>query len=584
MEILAGRPVSPGYAKGIAVVSVSDGAVEVPRYRIAQESVDLELTRFHEALERSRAELQQLERRVLTELGKTYASIFSAHLDLLHDREFTERVRQRVRGDLINVEQALDAQVADLAGLLESLESEYLRERARDIRDLGNRLMRQLVCGASPAYTRLAPRSILVARELLPSETIGLDRNHVVGIVTEEGGQNSHAAILARALGIPAVTAVSEATTRIAPRSQVFVDGNAGRITVAATAAAALHLAKLKSDYDHASTAAVDAEGLACVTQDGEHVRLLGNLNRAEEISLVESHHLDGVGLFRTEFLYLDSPVPPSCQRQREVYERLAARLHGRTLTIRTLDLGGDKLPKFLVPQHEPNPSLGVRGLRFSLTRPDLFVPQLRALLLAGRLGNLRILFPMVLGESDLALAIRQVERLAQEADLDKSPRLGAMIETPSALFSLKEILQQVDFVSIGTNDLTQFMLAADRESTCLGDDCSMLHPSLLRAVHQVVEMCDDAGRELTVCGEAAGDPDTACLLLGLGVRQLSMSPGRAARVRMRVRQTQMSQLVELAQRAVEADSPATVKAALEQAFREASHETAGAPLRSRRK
>lgn len=584
MEILTGRPVSPGYAKGIAVVSVSEGAVEVPRYRIAQEDVAQELARFHEALERSRAELQQLERRVLTELGKTYASIFSAHLDLLQDREFTERVRQRVQVDLINVEQALDAQVADLAGLLGSLENEYLRERARDIRDLGNRLMRQLVCGASQAYLRLAPHSIIIARELLPSETMGLDRNHVVGIVTEEGGENSHAAILARALGIPAVTAVSDATARIAPGSQVFVDGNAGRITVAATAAAAMHLAKLKSDYDDASAAAVDAERLECVTQDGEHVRLLGNLNRAEEVSLVELHHLDGVGLFRTEFLYLDSPEPPTCQRQREVYERLAARLGGRTLTIRTLDLGGDKLPKFLFPQHEANPSLGLRGLRFSLARPELFVPQLRALLTAGRQGNLRIMFPMVLGESDLGSAIRQVERLAQELDLDQPPRLGAMIETPSALFSLKEILQQVDFVSIGTNDLTQFMLAADRDAADLGDDYSVLHPSMLRAIRQVVEMCDDAARELSVCGEAAGDPDTACLLLGLGVRQLSMSPGRAARVRLRVRQMQMSRLVELARQTLEADSPATVKALLAQVLREASRETAGSGSRSSRK
>jgi phosphoenolpyruvate-protein phosphotransferase len=564
MEILTGHPVAPGYAKGRAVVHVDRGAVEIPRYRIDQADVDGELDRFHQAIERSRDELRQLERRVWAELGDTYSSIFSAHLSLLHDRQFTERVRERVRGDLINVEQALDEQIADLARMLGSLENEYLRERAHDIRDVGDRLLRQLIRSDVQSYVHLQPNSVIVARELLPSETIQLDRAHVVGIVTEQGGENSHAAILARAMGIPAVTGVHEATSRIAHGAIVLVDGSSGRVTVAPTDAALADLANLKSDYEHASAAAVDAESLECITSDGVRIALLANLNRFEEVMLVRQHHLDGVGLFRTEFLYMESPAPPTYEGQLDMYERLLECLEGLRLVIRTPDLGGDKLPLFLVPHHESNPNIGLRGLRFSLAHEDLFTEQLRALLAAGVQGDLRILFPMVLGESDLAEARRQVERLAEEMGLP-CPRLGAMIECPSALFSLREILQQVDFASIGTNDLTQFMLAADRDAAELIDDYSVLHPSVLRAIRQVVDFCDEAGRELSVCGEAAGDPATACLLVGLGVRQLSVSPVRAARVRQAIRHTQSSDLADVAEQALQADSAATVKGLLRQ-------------------
>ncbi len=399
---------------------------------------------------------------------------------------------------------------------------------------------------------------MIVARELLPSDTIDIDRDDVVGIVTEKGGENSHAAILARALGIPAVTGVPHATTRITPGLQVLIDGKSGCVTLAPTDTASADLGILRSDYDAAGVAALDAEGLECVTLDGVRVSLLANLNRVDELAQVAAHHLDGVGLFRTEFLYMDSPEAPTYERQLDVYQHLLDGLNGQQLVVRTLDLGGDKVPMFLISHHEANPKLGSRGLRFSLAHPELFTPQLRALLTASANGDLRILFPLVLGESDLAGACQHVERLADEMNLDKAPRLGAMIETPAALFSLKEVLQQVDFVSIGTNDLTQLMLAADRDAAELTDDYSVRHPSVLRAIRHVVEACDEAGRECCVCGESAGDVGTACLLVGLGIRQLSMSPVRAARVRCSIRSVRHSELVALAEDALCADGRAT--------------------------
>ncbi len=560
MRVLRGQSISPGYASGIAnVVNLGD-RVELTKYPISAAEIDSEIQRFQQAVESSENELKGIEHHVLAELGGMYSSIFSSHLSLLRDRQFIDQVRRRISESLINAEQAVELQVTELMRLIGSLENDYLRERANDIRDLGNRLIRQLDGNAMTRLRKLEPRSIIVVHELLPSETIDLDREHVEGIVTEQGGDNSHAAILARALGIPAVTGVVEATSRIKAGSRLLVDGTSGCVTIDPTNEAIAGLAALKSDYDDIGATAASAECLDCITRDGVKVSLLANLNREEEIELVNAHQLEGVGLFRTEFLYIDSPVAPSFDRQRDLYRRLIDGLCGRKLVVRTLDLGGDKLPRFMRTHYEANPNLGSRGLRFSLSEPELFSTQLRALLSAAVHGDLRIIFPMVVGESDFCRACRQVEQLSGELGLNSLPRLGAMIETPAALFALKEILQQADFVSIGTNDLTQYMLATDRDAADMADDYSVLHPSVLRAIRRVVTTADEAGCELSVCGEAAGEIGTACVLIGLGVRQLSMSPIRAVRVKLGIRNLAASELRELAEQALQADSVLSVK------------------------
>ncbi len=565
MQILVGRPVSPGYAEGTAVLFDQGGQVEIPRYQIEHANVSDEIARFHEALERSCRELRQLEHRVLTELGDAQSSIFSAHLGLLEDKQFTERVKQRIRDTLVNVEQALDIEVADLVRLLASLENEYLRERTQDIRDVGNRMMRQLARGESDPLADLPPNSVIVAHELLPSETIDLDRKQVVAIVTEEGGENSHAAILARALGIPAVTAVAGAMSRIPMGARLLVDGQTGRVTMTPTDAAEHSFAESKGQYDDDALEANRAESLECVTRDGTKISLLANINRPHETEMVAAHHLDGVGLFRTEFLYMDSFDPPSFERQVATYRDVIDALDCRPLIIRTLDLGGDKIPAFLTSHHEANPNLGLRGLRFSLAEHKLFETQVRAILMAsqGRDGT-RLLLPMVLGAGDLEAAAELIRKWSSELDIDDRPPIGAMIETPASLFALDDIFQIAEFVCIGTNDLTQFMLAADRNSSELADDYSVLHPSVLRAIAKVVRVGREAGREVCVCGEAASYPRTAGLLVGLGARELSMSPLRAARVRYFLRDARISQLEELAERALSSRSVAAVRKLLE--------------------
>lgn len=562
MHCLKGRPVSPGYAEGTAVVYDRRTHVEVPRYQIERSDVEAEHHRLHDAIERSHRDLKRLESHVLAELGQAQSAIFSAHLALLRDTKFVDGVRGRISRDLVNVEQALDAEIADLCNMLASVENEYLRERAQDIRDVGNRVMQKLTTtGHAGPYFRVPPESIIVAYELLPSETIDLDRQHVIGIVTEEGGENSHAAILARALGIPAVTGVTDASFRIASGAMLLVDGENGVVTVTPSENAVHDFELLRERYDKMTSLATASESLDCVTRDGIRISLHGNVSRSEEAHLVTAHRMEGVGLFRTEFMFMDSVTAPNFDRQLEVYKELIDVLGGRPLTIRTLDLGGDKLPSFRASHHEANPNLGLRGLRFSLAERAMLETQLRAIVAASRYGNVRVLFPMVLGASDLATAIEMFRAVAAELGVDNVPPVGAMIETPAALFALDEIFALADFVSIGTNDLTQFMLAADRNAAELADDYSVLHPAVLRAIRTVVEASRDAGCELSVCGEAAGDPNTACLLVGLGIRQLSVSPLRAARVRYSLRRSVLEELECLARQTLHSDSPQAVRA-----------------------
>ncbi len=301
------------------------------------------------------------------------------------------------------------------------------------------------------------------------------------------------------------------------------------------------------------------------MTRDGTDISLLANINRPYEARFVRLHHLHGVGLFRTEFMYLNRLEPPDVQTQLKTYQTANELLDGLPLVIRTLDLGGDKIPLFLTPHHEANPNLGLRGLRLSLAHRQLLETQLEAILQASRTGDVRVLFPMVLGGDDLAEGISVFQQVARRMGISDLPPVGAMIETPSALFTLEEILREADFVSIGTNDLTQFMLAADRDAVELLEEYSVIHPAVLRAIDRIVQAAQQANRPVCVCGEAAGYPLTSCLLVGMGVRQLSMSPLRAARIRTSIRAMRLDDAKDLAARALRASSTAAVRKLLVQ-------------------
>jgi phosphotransferase system enzyme I (PtsI) len=567
MKRLEGIPISPGYASGIAVVYDFDVGrrIEVPASDATSFEVESEWKRLDEALERSHQDLQLLEETACDKPGLSKSlAVLSAHAAMTH--EIAALVKQYVGRELVNVEEALDAVVRDWVDRLQRLDSAYLRQREQDVRDVGRRVTRYLA-GSLPWNKGPLPRgSIVVAHELLPSEAIELVNCGVVAIVSEHGGKYSHTAIVARSLGIPAITGVSRVSSQIHPGTRLLVDGQTGNIVVAPTVSAEQAFTKLQQEYADRKLSVKACGNLPCATEDGVTVSLLANIGLPEETDAVGEFNLAGVGLFRTEFLFLESHERPSVQKQVEIYDKIARDLEGQPLVIRTFDLGGDKLPPFLLAeQSDAQDSLHLRGLRFSLAERNLLDEQLQAILRVAQTADIRILFPMVIGSDDLAQAMAAIDRILEKCGYLRTPPIGAMIETPAALYSLAEILDLADFLALGTNDLTQYMLATDRDLAERQDDCTALHPAVLRAIKQVVEAAEKHQCPVCVCGEEAGDADFACLLIGLGIRELSLSPVRVGAVRQALRGIKERDAVETANRALACQNPQEVRALLTQ-------------------
>jgi phosphotransferase system enzyme I (PtsI) len=570
MQIIQGKPISPGYAQGRAVLLGVDD-LSAPRRIVAADEVGDEIERFHTALKSSQQDLLHLQERVQSELGSSEADIFTTHLLFLQDRQFIDRVERAIRENRLGAEAAIEHAVTELVDILSQSDNAYLRERTEDIRDLGQRLLRHLLRGDAGRPVPLEAGTVLVARELLPSDLIEIDRRHLAGIVTERGGETGHAAILARALGIPAVTGVTDATRIAIPGVSLLLNGLTGEVMFDPAPHQVADFVDRMHRYDAATRQALSEEVRECMTRDGARIELYANIGRPDEVEQIAAHHLEGVGLFRTEYLFLDDPHPPSVERQVDVYGRIAAALGRRPLVIRTLDLGGDKRPAFLAAQFEANPNLGIRGLRFSLlATQELFRTQIRALLRLSREFEVQIMLPMVLGGGDLRQAREVISQVAAEEGIERLPRLGALVETPAAVFSISEIVAVCDFISIGTNDLTQFILAADRNALALIDDYTVLHPAVLRAIRQVLTAAREEGKSAAICGEAAADPRVACLLVGLGARRLSMSPVSAARVRYALRTSTVSSLEELAAASLACESAEAVSTLVNQSLRHA--------------
>ena len=572
IKTLNGKPVSPGCARGCAVI-LDDDRSEISKTNVHTDQIDTELARFHAALEYSHRDLAQLQARVRFEIGSGEhapgtADIFSAHLLLLEDPQFIDSVEAYIQSNRLVAEMAVKLTSNQLACSLKDADSLYLHERASDVLDIQRRLLQHLTRTGAACPERLEPGSILVARELLPSKLLELNREQLKGIITETGGETTHTAILARAFGIPAVTGVIDATRTIKPDTQILIDGLTGKVVLGAGSQRhnASNTCTEKAAWP--CQPAVITEERECKTRDGIKIQLYANIGYPHEADQVAEYHLDGVGLFRTEYLFLTDPVAPSFECQREIYCRVAATLNGRPLVIRTLDLGGDKWPAFLEPRSETNPSLGVRGLRFSLhDSVHLFRTQIRAALHAAIDHNVRIMLPMVLGNADLLHAFSIIRKVAEDEGITELPSIGTLVETPSAVFSIEEILAASDFICIGTNDLTQYILAADRNSLAMTDENTVLHPSVLRAVCRILEAANAAGKPVTVCGEAASNPHAACLLVGLGARALSMNPMSAACVRDALHESYQNELEALSQTALNCDSARTVSLLLAEAL-----------------
>lgn len=559
--ILRGVAASPGCVEGAAFLYRAPDLRAIPKYVITTSSIDAELARLERAIKLSSEEIHAVRERVARDIGKAEAGIFDTHLLFLEDPHLVDRICARVRCELVNVEQALADEIRESMAKLERCASGYMRERATDLRDVGNRLVRNLIGHDGCSLLASLPRqSIVVAEELTPSDTITMDRLHVVGLATENGGATSHAAILARSMGIPAVTGIHGMLANVLPDTPLVLDGIRGLMIVNPSTAQSRRFAAHRRRYETVRRYVGAEEHRECVMRDGTRISLMANIGHAADIPLVRECRLDGVGLFRSELLYLKNVHPPGLGIQRRDYLEAAAALAPLPLTIRTFDFSTDKRPRFLNTETEVAILNGLRGLRFSLRESRLLKIQLRALAAVCRQhANVRILFPMVVGRGCLREALAILDQQCDLEGLSQRPAVGAMIETPSAVFGFEDIVDLVDFVNIGSNDLAQYVLAEDRCHARMEGAELLLHPSMLRAIRSVVAIADARGCPVGLCGEAAGDPVLAAVIAGLGVRCLSMSPVLVQGVRFALRRLSLDDAAEMVRHALAAETPGSV-------------------------
>jgi len=570
---LQGRGLSPGMVEGVAMIYVPpEDDLIADGQPIKPEEVESQIRRLDEALATAVRELDDLRKQLAGNGGTSETAFVDVHLAMLNDAGFWDKCKERVREEFIRAGSAVSQEIRAMAAMLEGMKQESMLERSADMRDIGRRVLRHIQNnskGSVNPTVSLPANTILVARELLPSDVLQLDRTRLVALVTERNGPASHVAILARTRHIPMISDLKDAASLVSTGDWLLVDAEAGTVTVAPTQGQTVNFAARRSQYTTLEPAAAGPIQKS-VTADGVSIRLYANLSGLDEAHLVQEYGLEGVGLFRSEFLFLDVDRPPELEAQYTIYSNLAKTLHPLPVVIRTMDLGGDKIPRYQQDESTLALRRGKRGLAFSLAEKTMFRTQLQAILRAGQEDEVRIMFPMVMNVADLRAARQIVDEIIDTEHLARRPWIGAMIETPAAVFEIHEIVKMVDFVSIGTNDLAHFILATDRQSQESPGAASFLYPSVLRATEQVVRAAVGQKISLTVCGEAAGNPMAACLLVGMGVRGLSMNPFQAGRVHHALRRVTLEQIQAAVREALTATTPEEVHRIAAAAFQEA--------------
>lgn len=582
MQTLRGIAVSPGIAIGPAMV-IDPRGQRLPHRNIAAESVGAELDRLDRGIELARGEAEGAEAEARQRLGPQYADILAAHAQMIADPTLRCDTRAWIERDRISAEHAVCEVLDAHAARLERLSDSYLAARAADVRDIRHRILGHLLGEPRPTVLQDLPKpSVLLAHDLSPSETAGLDPKLVLGFATEAGGRASHTAIVAEALEIPAVVGVGRFLELARTARTVIVDGDEGKVVFDPDAPTLERYRKAAAERAARFEGLAGLSSLPAETLDGTPFVLMGNIEFPAEAAACLERGAAGVGLYRTEFLFLNDGPPPGEQEQYEAYAVVVRAMEGRPVTIRTLDLGADKLTAYQKSGHaDANPVLGLRSLRLSLRDPGLFRTQLRAILRASALGDVRVMFPLVstLGEVRQARALLDgvaadlaAEGVAFRADLP----VGVMIEVPAAAVMADTLAKEVDFFSIGTNDLIQYSLAVDRTNETVADLYSAADPAVLRLIAMVVAGAAPLGVEVSVCGTMGGEPLYTMLLLGLGVRQLSMPPHQLPEVKRVIRGIHLEQAKALAAEALRKETSRDVVALLRDALRQALPDTPG--------
>lgn len=561
-----GAGVSAGIAHGKIHV-VRDDLDDVPRYRIAPSQVTDEIGRFEAALIQTRMQILEMQQRIAESIGAKDAAIFDAHLLVVEDRTLIDEVLRKLETDLCNVEWVFQEVATHYAETLNKIDDPYLRERALDIQDVTKRVIRNLLGRAPKTFLGLSEPHILIAHNLTPSDTASMNRQNVLGIATDLGSRTSHTAIMARSLTIPAIVGLHDITAKLETGQYVLLDGTDGLLIVHPTEETLAHYAEIESKRAKVVAQLKELRETSSTTRDGRHIVLSANIELPEDVDAVAANGAEGIGLYRTEFLYLNRTTLPTEEEQYKIYRKVAERVRPNPLIIRTFDLGGDKLaPGTVDISDELNPFLGWRAIRFCLENIDIFKTQLRAILRASAVGNVKIMFPMISGVDELRRAIAVLAECKEELcsssiDIGEKIEVGAMIEIPSAAISANVLAPEVDFFSIGTNDLIQYALAVDRVNEKIAHLYEPTHPAVLRLLKMVADAGHASDIWVGVCGEMAGDIALIPLLLGLGVDELSASATLVPRVKRAVQSLAIPECRELVEEALELDTASEILA-----------------------
>jgi phosphotransferase system enzyme I (PtsI) len=551
--VIRGIAASRGIAYG-QVFLYLQSELEIPRYQVEPAKRVAEISRFEQALVTTRQQIAKIQQQVSKNLSEEEALIFDAHQMVLEDQALISETIREFETSGLNIETCFNAVAQRYIQAFAEIDDEYLRERAADIKDVARRVLHVLLGQSAVNLTELVEKRIIVAHDISPSEAAGIDRSAALGIVTDSGSRTSHAVIVARSMKIPAVVAVRDLTKRVQDGDWLIIDGYEGVAILHPTQATLFRYGKIQKEKSSFETRLLAANELPAETIDGVRVTLRANIEKADEVALVRQYRGEGVGLYRTEYLYLSSHQLPNEEQQYANYRAIVEGLAPAPVTIRTLDIGGDKPlpgnPELIGP--EANPFLGFRAIRMCLENPELFKEQLRAILRASAHGKVEIMYPMIgcadeLARANALLAEAKAELKMRGQAFDEHLRVGTMIEIPSAALAADTLAPHCQFFSIGTNDLIQYLLAIDRGNNRIAHLYDPTHPAVLRVLKQVIDAAHTHRLKVSVCGEMAGDPIYAPLLIGLGVDELSMTPPLLPAVKFLVRAMKFSEAQKLA-------------------------------------
>lgn len=571
--MISGIPASPGIVFGKALV-LKEEKIIIDNQKISEDQIDAEIARFYEGRTAAVEQLSSIRDRALKSLGEDKAAIFEGHLMILEDEELEEEIIGYIRSNKANAAAAASKIIDQQVEMLSEIDDEYLKERAGDIRDIGNRLLKNILGMNIVDLGEINEEAILVAYDLTPSETAQLNLDKVLGFITDIGGRTSHTSIMARSLELPAIVGTNNVTEQVNTGDDLILDAvnnavyvNPTREQIEALKAQQAQLAEEKAEL-------AKLKDLPALTLDGHRVDVVANIGTIRDCDGADRNGAEGVGLYRTEFLFMDRDSLPSEEEQFQAYKEVVEAMNGRIVVLRTMDIGGDKELPYLDLPKEMNPFLGWRAVRIAMDRREILHAQLRAVLRASAFGKLAVMFPMIISVEEIRELKSVIETLKQELRnegkaFDENIQVGVMVETPSAAVNAKFLAKEVDFFSIGTNDLTQYTLAVDRGNEMISHLYNPMSPSVLGLIKQVIDASHAEGKWTGMCGELAGDERATLLLLGMGLDEFSMSAISVPRIKKLIRNVNYADAKALADKALQVPTAAEIEQLVDEFLKE---------------